>query len=131
MGEGEERTEAATPKRRGEARKRGQVAKSPDLSSIVVLLGILMALHSLGAHASRVITHFVQDSFSHLDDTRLSIQIVKQHAAQIVLLLFAVLWPLFALSLFLGTAVNMAQTGPLWAPEALRWNFNRLNPLTG
>ena len=38
---GSDRTEAATPKRRSEARKRGQVAKSPELSSVFVLLGLL------------------------------------------------------------------------------------------
>src|SRR3954447_24803863 len=44
MAGGGEKTEKATPKRREEARKKGQVAKSPDLNGAVVLLSALFAL---------------------------------------------------------------------------------------
>ena len=44
----EERTEPATPRRREEARERGQVARSGDLSSAVILLAAVVALKFLG-----------------------------------------------------------------------------------
>ena len=40
----DDRTEKATPKRRGEAREQGQVAKSPDLNSISGLVAAFAAL---------------------------------------------------------------------------------------
>ncbi len=43
-----EKTEKATPKRRNEARKKGQVARSTDLSGAVVLLAGLGALGAAG-----------------------------------------------------------------------------------
>src|SRR6059058_1758052 len=43
-----ERTEKATPKRRNEARKKGQVAKSSDVNGSVVLMASLFALASFG-----------------------------------------------------------------------------------
>src|SRR5438093_12340251 len=45
----EERTEAPTPRRRTEARERGQVARSGDLTSAAVLLGAMIALRLFGA----------------------------------------------------------------------------------
>src|SRR4051812_3805087 len=48
-----EKTEKATPKRREEARKKGQVAKSSDLNGAVVLLAGLVALGSAGPAAGR------------------------------------------------------------------------------
>ena len=42
------KTEKATPKRRGEARKRGQVAKSTDLNGAVVLGTGLVGLMFVG-----------------------------------------------------------------------------------
>src|SRR3954452_2353382 len=45
-----EKTEKATPKRREEARKKGQVAKSTDLNGAVVLLSALFALSIWGPH---------------------------------------------------------------------------------
>src|SRR3954454_23062802 len=45
-----DKTERATPKRRDEARKRGQVAKSMDLNGAVVLLASLLAVSLLAPH---------------------------------------------------------------------------------
>ena len=44
--EGGEKTEAPTPKRRQEARKKGQVARSPELSGAVGLLVLVVLLHA-------------------------------------------------------------------------------------
>ena len=49
-GSGGDKTEKATPKRREEARKKGQVAKSQDLNGAVVLLSSLFALSIWGPH---------------------------------------------------------------------------------
>src|SRR3954467_12927259 len=43
-GSGGDKTEKATPKRREEARKKGQVARSQDLNGSLVLIGGLIAL---------------------------------------------------------------------------------------
>ena len=44
MAGGGDKTEKATPKKRDDARKKGQVAKSMDLNGAVVLLAALLAL---------------------------------------------------------------------------------------
>ena len=38
MGEDEEKTEEATPKRKNESRQKGQVARSQDLGQAIILL---------------------------------------------------------------------------------------------
>jgi flagellar biosynthetic protein FlhB len=48
---GGDKTEKATPKRRQEARRKGQVAKSQDLGGAVVLLASLLSLSALGPMA--------------------------------------------------------------------------------
>src|SRR5919199_3159437 len=45
-----EKTEKATPKRREEARKKGQVARSQDLNGALVLIAGLIALSAWGPH---------------------------------------------------------------------------------
>ncbi len=47
-GGGGEKTEKATPKKRDDARKKGQVAKSQDLNGAVVMLAGLLALGIAG-----------------------------------------------------------------------------------
>jgi flagellar biosynthesis protein FlhB len=131
MGGGEERTEAATPRKRGEARKRGQVAKSSDLNSIVVLLGLLFALSSVGGASAHTVSMYFHQIFSHLDTARLSSADVMQLGGQAFMVLFRAVGPLMVTAMLIGILVNLAQVGPLWATEALKPDFNRLNPLVG
>jgi flagellar biosynthesis protein FlhB len=57
---GEERTEKATPKRREEARKRGDVAHSSDLSGALVLLAGVMTIALLGPHIAESVGNFMR-----------------------------------------------------------------------
>jgi flagellar biosynthesis protein FlhB len=131
MGGGEERSEAATPRRRSEARKRGQVAKSSDLNSIIVLLGLLMALSSFGGAAAHTVSTYFHQIFSHLDTARLSPPDVMQLGGQAFMTLARAVGPLMVTAMLLGILANLAQVGPVWATEALKPDFNRLNPLVG
>ena len=131
MAEGAEKTEPATPLRRQEAKKRGQVAKSTDLSSIFVLLGILLAMRALIGHAGAVLTTYFDTQYRHLDTLTLSPQTVMSLGGDAVLILLRVIGPLAVLAMALGIAVNMAQTGPMWATESLQPKLDKLNPLTG
>jgi flagellar biosynthetic protein FlhB len=57
---GEDRTEKATPKRRQEARKRGEVARSPDLSGALVLIAGVMTIALLGSHIANSCGDFMR-----------------------------------------------------------------------
>ncbi|MGB7158581.1 MAG: EscU/YscU/HrcU family type III secretion system export apparatus switch protein, partial [Tepidisphaeraceae bacterium] len=43
-----DKTEAPTPRRRMEAREQGNIARSPDLTAAVLLIGMLMLLKNFG-----------------------------------------------------------------------------------
>ena len=128
---GEDKTEAATAKRRGEARTRGQVAKSSDLTSMGVMLGLLLTLHSGMGRAGQIIQAYFQDTFHHLNDTHLTSGAIRPIGGHVFLTIAQAIMPLMLTAMLLGILLNMAQIGPMWAPEALKWNFNKLNPLTG
>ena len=59
-----DKTEKATPKRLDEARKKGQIAKSPDLNGALVLL---VGLFVLGSATSGMIAHVRDAMMSSLD----------------------------------------------------------------
>jgi flagellar biosynthetic protein FlhB len=126
-----EKTEAPTGKRRGEARKRGQVPKSADLSQMVVLFGLIMALHGILSHSSLIVKLYFQTMFQHLDTARLNQRAVIRDGGNMLLTVFRAAGPLVATGMLIGIAVNIAQTGPLLATESLRVDLNRLNPLNG
>ena len=54
---GQEKTEPATAKKRQEARKKGQVAQSPEIPSVVILMAMLGVFYFVGAS---MLTNFSQ-----------------------------------------------------------------------
>ena len=130
-GGGEDKTETATPRKRSEARKRGQIAKSTEMSSIVVLLGLLLALHSLLGGAGHIIQGHLHTVLSHLDEAQMSPAIALQVGRTAIGVAVRMLAPLLMTAMALGIVVNMAQTGPLLAWEGMKPNFNKINPLAG
>ena len=61
---GSERTERATPKRLEEARKKGQVPRSVELSMAAVCIAAATAIYTLGRGAAGKFADFMRDSLS-------------------------------------------------------------------
>src|SRR5688572_16851429 len=62
-----EKTEQATPKRLEEALKKGQFARSPEVQTVFVLCGGLIALRVAGIDAWYKLAHVLTGIFSDLD----------------------------------------------------------------
>src|SRR5215467_916826 len=59
-----ERSEEATPKRREEARKKGQVVRSRTVIPTAALLGAVLMLPTVGAHLTEAAQRLFQGFFS-------------------------------------------------------------------
>ncbi len=119
-----QRTEPATPRRRQEARRRGQVARSTDLSQgaallAAVVVGSLLAPWSFGQLAA--FTHRV---LARPDPGRLP-DLVSQGLGAAA----AVAGPPLGAALAVGLGVGFAQTGGLFTAKALEPKLDRLNPV--
>lgn len=57
-----EKTEEATPKRKADARKKGQVAKSTDLSSAVTLILLIIMGHMVSQHVFSALHRYLRHS---------------------------------------------------------------------
>lgn len=132
MAEGSDsRTEAPTPRRRQEARERGQVAKSGDLTSAVVLLGGLLSLGTFGASATRLLHDYSEHVLraTNADDWLEADPMAALLGAgrTLGLAVGPVLAALFALAL----AANFLQVGFLATTHTLSPSLDKLNPLSG
>ena len=127
-----EKTEAATPRRRGDARRRGQVPRSPDLTSTLVFLGLLLAVRNLGGESGHVIKVYTDSIFMHINAADFSSALVMQLLREAVIVLFRAVGPILLVAMFLGVVVNVIQTnGPVFATESLTPDLNRINPAKG
>lgn len=127
----EERTEQATPRRRQEARRRGQVARSVELSSVAVFLAVVMVLKAISEGALQGAMESVRFALTHLHHTEFSPALVLSftsgclsHAAKAFL-------PVIGVATVVGVVVNLLQVGVLFTAEPLAPNWARLNPVAG
>src|SRR4051794_38461964 len=70
MAGGGDKTEKATPKRREEARKKGQIARSQDLSGAMVLIGGLIALTIWGPHVMEKLGESMRQTIGMMSNPR-------------------------------------------------------------
>lgn len=125
-----EKTEKATPRRREEARKKGQVVKSNELTTVLVLTLTLFALKSW----TPVIFEDFQAFFQHVlvyaaDDLtpKKSMELLQE----IIFVLVKMVGPLLLTALLAGCLANVMQIGFLFTTETLKFDANRINPLNG
>jgi flagellar biosynthetic protein FlhB len=132
MASGGDRTEKATPKKREDARKKGQVARSMDLNGAVVLLAALLALSAFAPG----MYHRMADASRQLLLWTAQPDVVMQEGLGKVFSTVASAWllavlPIAAVCLATGVLVSVAQVGLRPSPEALKPDMKKLNPLTG
>ena len=125
----EDRTEAPTPKRKREAKKKGQIAKSPDL---VIWLQILVATYTVSATTS-LGYETLQDTMDAV--SRLAVAPDPQSATHLLgTALFGGLLavaPLCGFLLLTAVAANFAQTGLTITPRKLKPTTEKINPMKG
>ncbi len=127
-----EQTEKPTPKRRKEARDRGQVPKSQDLTSAVIFLAAVFALHAffnpmmVGLESS--VTSSLQHVAVHGDPTFHSVWVQFLEAGSGI---GAALLVVFAVVMAAAILSNLFQFGFLFSFKPIVPSFSKLNPLNG
>jgi flagellar biosynthesis protein FlhB len=127
----QERTEQATPQRREKARETGQVARSMELNSAVMILLGCASLLALGPH----IVGNTEDMMRYLLANAASIGTSNTdfsliYSDQLVKFLI-ILGPVFAALVVIGFVSNIAQVGFKVSPKALEPKLEKLNFIQG
>jgi flagellar biosynthetic protein FlhB len=126
-----DRTEKATPRRREEARRRGQIARRPDLPAAASFLAALVMLEALGPEiAGRARALFVGMFGRAPLNEPLTVPAVHGMLADALGALAMLTLPVVAAALAAGLAGNFAQGGFTFTPSALIPRAERFNPIT-
>ena len=132
---GDNRTEKATPKRKADARAKGQVALSRDAAMAMSLLGSLGALYWMtprilnGLHGS--LQWWLGKSMEEATQRSLSLDNLHLILRQIGLDVFVMLGPVVAGIAVVGVGANLMQTGFLWKRDGLQLEMSRISPMGG
>jgi flagellar biosynthetic protein FlhB len=127
------RTEKPTPKRRAEARKKGQAAKSTDLNGAVVLLASLVVLSITGGAIVSGAAGAMRRAFSEIADPTTVTSAVGLRAlfdASLKTLVSAVA-PVAGACVAAGVVINILQVGVRLSLRSVAPDFARINPAAG
>ena len=127
----EDKTEKATPKKREEARKKGEVAKSRELPSVAVLLASLITLTIFGSYMYTHIQAIMRGSFSLPILKDLNIPDFMVFAEKMITLFILTLSPLLAAIFITAVLSNIMQVGFMLSGESIKPKLSKLNPIKG
>ena len=127
----QERTEEPTPKRRQDARNKGDVARSRELNTAAILVVGALGLLMFGAKLANSMAGVFRFNFDipreHAFDTNM---MMAYFGESIIASLWA-LFPLFMMLLIAALLAPIALGGWVISGEALAPKLNRMSPLQG
>lgn len=127
-----DKTEPATPKKKEDARQKGNVAQSRDVSTVLLLVAATAALISpLGARMGRIVTEGAQQAWGGVLIRPDSIGDYHAVLLHFGILMGLALAPFMLVFVVVAAASNVMQIGLMLSAEALAFKFEKMNPITG
>ncbi|WP_026689885.1 flagellar biosynthesis protein FlhB [Alteribacter aurantiacus] len=127
----QEKTEKASPKKKQDSRKKGQVAKSSDVNTAIILLFVFLFLWLIGSYASERLFKMSSYTFEHL----LTLELTERNVQALFLdLTMEVVWivgPIMFVAMIGAIISNYMQVGFLFAPEAIKMKLSKMDPIQG
>lgn len=126
-----EKTEDPSQHKIDEARKKGDVASSKEINSVLILTGTFTVLVLSSLFIFELLSDYMNWLYG-LDITRVyTPEIAKEILTKTIMVVLKAVAPTFFTSAALGIMSQIMQIGILYSPEVLTLKFDRLNPLSG
>jgi flagellar biosynthetic protein FlhB len=127
----QEKTEQPTQKRRDEARKKGQVAKSQEITSVAILLACLTLFYFTSTVMIEKVVAMTRWTFMEsgrfvIDDSTIGHLIIA-----FVIKMFGVIGPLLLTVVVIAVLANIIQIGFISSSEAIMPKLSKISPLRG
>ena len=128
-----DKTEKATPKKRQDARKKGQVLQSREVTSAIILIFIFIGIRLMAGNIYSEILGLLNRIFTEypkIDDIT-TVEALTKLFSDMMMVLLKTVGPILAIALITGLIIEYAQVGFLFTLETIGFKFNRINPLSG
>ncbi len=132
--EGGEKTEEPTGKKKDDARKEGQVAKSIEVTTAFLFLGMFSTIRIFTNYMYSKLLAIMNHSISFYPITKegiLEVDFISELVSYIFGQILLILAPILIVTVIVGVVSNLIQVG--WSPttKPLKPKFSRLNPIQG
>ena len=127
----QERTEAATPKRRDDARKKGQVARSRELSTSALLMVSASVFFGFADNIYQSIAGFLYAGLHLSSAVMTDPQDLLRHFATMCETAAELVVPFFIMLLMAVIAAGLVVGGWVFSIQSLVPDFSRMDPISG
>ncbi|SER06757.1 flagellar biosynthetic protein FlhB [Gracilibacillus ureilyticus] len=126
-----EKTEKATPKKRQDARKKGQVAKSSDVNTAILLFFVFIILLVIGQSLGNTMTGMYSKSFTEYIHLAVTEEQIFEMFLDFTIQIGIALAPIMLIAIVAGFASNFLQIGFLFTSEPLKMKLSKIDPIQG
>jgi flagellar biosynthesis protein FliR/FlhB len=127
----EDKTEEATPKKKSDARKKGQVARSKEVNLAFTLLASTLVLLTLGSYAGTSLKDTLRMFLTDYLIKDINYNDVKSLTLIVLWRIAVVILPIILPIMILGMVGNFVQVGFMFTQEPIKPQLSKLNPLSG
>ena len=127
----DDKTEEATPHKLSEARKKGQVAKSKEVNSAIILLTSTIILLTLGEYIANSFKKNIIEFLSNYLNMTLNESSLQSIIVTILWRFAVVFLPVVVPLMIMGIGANLIQTGYINSKEPLKPQLSKINPING
>lgn len=127
----QEKTEEATPKRKEEARRKGQVAKSSEINSAFVILSAFFTLKIVGPYIYDELIGLFRLVYSQFSTADFTINFIYTLFITLSIIFVKTAFPVMVSILVISLFINFIQVGFNFTLEPLMPQFDRINPISG
>ncbi len=127
----QEKTEEATPKKREDSRKKGQVGQSREIPSVMILMTTLMVLSFVGSYMFNSLSELMTFTYENAGTFEVEPSTMAAFMKTIFGKVILILAPIMLGVMITGVVSNVAQFGFLFTTDPLTPNLSKLNPVQG
>ncbi|HEY4552923.1 MAG TPA: flagellar biosynthesis protein FlhB [Bacillaceae bacterium] len=126
-----EKTEKATPKKRQDARKKGQTAKSQDVNTAIGLLAVFAFLFFFSGKLGNIILELFRHALNEYMLMELTEENIRRITLDILGEVALLLGPVMLVALVAGLGANLLQVGFMATAEPLTPKLEKIDPIKG
>lgn len=127
----QEKTEEATPQRREDFRKQGQVAQTRELSSALALFGLSLLIYFMGRLFLEQFFSIYNEMYGQQILSAIKTGDIFPSFVYALKKIFLLTLPVYVMTFAFGIASSVVQIGFLFSEETLKLNINKINPIEG
>lgn len=126
------KTEKATPKKRRDERKKGNIFSSKDITTVLSLAFVFFTLKAMFPMIFKRIAECIHIYINRIAEINiLSVTTSHEILMDSMVTIAMIMIPIFSVSILAAVIGTGAQTRFLFSKDSLKPKFNRLNPLEG